>query len=174
MIVATCELPSGSAIEREMREHASYTDSYRVALRSGATGVVDLFFAIFGHHPAWLKAVLLVRHRIGTWFGLDGAAVPDILHPTRQGHSYRVGDTIGAWPIYSISDDELVAGRDNSHLDFRLSLMKDSRGPQPCAIVSTVCRTHNRFGRAYLRLVVPFHRWGVQRLLLRAHRAGRL
>lgn len=174
MIVVSRELPSGTAIEPEMREHASYTDAWCVPLRSAAPGVVDLFFAIFGHHPAWLKAVLLIRHRIGTWFGLDGAAASDILRPTRHGHAYRVGDTIGPWPIYSVTDDELVAGRNNRHLDFRLSLMKDTHGPQPCVIASTVCRTHNRFGRVYLKLVLPFHRWGVQQLLLRAHRAGRL
>ena len=173
MTIVTCELPPHTAIEREMRDHASYTDAYRVPLRSAEASVIDLFFAVFGHHPPWLKAILLGRHRIGAWFGLDGAAAADILRPTRQG-AYRAGDTIGPWPIHSCTDDELVAGRDNKHLDFRLSILKDTSGAQPCAVVSTVCRTHNRFGRIYLMAVVPFHRWGVKRLLRRAQQAGRL
>jgi hypothetical protein len=34
--------------------------------------------------------------------------------------------------------------------------------------------THNAFGRAYLATVLPFHRFGVARLLTDAAAAGRL
>jgi hypothetical protein len=33
---------------------------------------------------------------------------------------------------------------------------------------------HNRFGKAYLRIILPFHRFGVRMLLLNAVKAGRL
>jgi hypothetical protein len=172
VIVTTCELPPHSAIDPRIARQASYAESYSVPL-THATSVVDVFFAVFGHHPAWLKGLLLVRHRIGSWFGLGAAATSDILNPTRR-NAYRPGDTIGAWPIYFLSDDELVAGRDNRHLDFRVSVLKQSVDGVPSAVVSTVCRTHNRFGELYLKIVVPFHRWGLRRLLAEAHRAGRL
>ena len=85
-----------------------------------------------------------------------------------------MGESIGPWPIYFLGEVELVAGRDNKHLDFRLSVLKQGTGQAAYAVVSTVCRTHNAFGRTYLYLVVPFHKWGVQRLLSRAAQAGRL
>jgi hypothetical protein len=44
----------------------------------------------------------------------------------------------------------------------------------PSVVVSTVCWVHNAAGKAYLRLIIPFHRWGVRHLLKRAVRAGRL
>src|SRR5262249_17885963 len=119
------------------------------------------------------KAILLVRHRGGAWFGLEAASTAQIISPTRVAN-YRVGENIGPWPIYFLGEGELVAGRDNRHLDFRLSVLKQQTDRTAYAVVSTVCRTHNWFGRMYLLLVAPFHKWGIQRLLSRAARAGRL
>src|SRR5262245_12784541 len=107
MIVTACELPPDSAIDPGIAGRASYADSYCVPLGGDAKSIVDIFFAVFGHHPGWLKAVLLVRHRVGSWFGLGAAATSDILKPTRK-DAYRVGDTMGPWPIYFLSGDELV------------------------------------------------------------------
>jgi hypothetical protein len=88
--------------------------------------------------------------------------------------SYGVGETIGVWPIFALSEAELVAGRDNKHLDFRLSVLKDTTGTVPSAVISTVCVVHNFFGKVYLFFVVPFHRWGVRWLIARAVAKGRL
>lgn len=173
MPVSPCALPTNSVLERELVESAFFTDSYCVSLTHPNASVVDIFFAVFGHHPAWLKALLLARHRVGTWFGLKGASWAQVMNPTRAA-SYRAGENIGPWPIYFIGESELVAGRDDKHLDFRLSVLKAGAGQTPTVIVSTVCRTHNWVGRLYLRAVTPFHMWGVQRLLREASREGRL
>jgi hypothetical protein len=172
MTLPSCELPANTILHREFGDGAVLIDSYRVPLRHDAS-VIDIFFAVFGHHPAWLKAILLVRSRIGAWFGLDAASATQIMRPTRAG-SYRVGESIGPWPIYFLGEEELVAGRDDKHLDFRVSVLKQHTGQAVFACVSTVCRTHNRFGRLYLLLIAPFHKRGVQRLLSRAAQAGRL
>jgi Protein of unknown function (DUF2867) len=172
MTVVPCELPANTMLDRELVDSAFFTDSYRVPLRHDAS-VVDIFFAVFGHHPVWLKAILLIRHRVGAWFGLKAASAAQIVSPTRVA-SYRVGENIGPWPIYFLGEGELVAGRDNKHLDFRLSVLKQRTDQAVYAVVSTVCRTHNWFGRMYLLLIAPFHKWGLQRLLFRAARTGRL
>ena len=173
MTVVPCAVPEDTALERQFVEAAFFADSYRVPLVHDGASVVDIFFAVFGHHPTWLKAVLVARHRVGSWFGLKAASTAEVLHPTKAA-SYRVGENIGPWPIYFLSERELIAGRDNKHLDFRLSVLKQGTGQAACAIVSTVCRTHNWFGRLYMLLIAPFHKWGVQRLLYRAAQAGRL
>ncbi len=46
----------------------------------------------------------------------------DILQPDIR-KVYRVGDTIGPGPILVLNDNELVAGRNNSHPDVRLSVL---------------------------------------------------
>jgi hypothetical protein len=88
--------------------------------------------------------------------------------------TYSVGDKIGPWPIFFIGDNELVAGRNNKHLDFRLSVLKVVDGDAASVVVSTVCSVHNVFGKIYLFFIVPFHRSGVQTLLSNAVAASRL
>jgi hypothetical protein len=173
MGVTRCDLPAHTAVERELIDHAFFTDSYRVPLARTDMSVVDIFFAVFGHHPAWLKAILLARHRAGALIGLRAAPASQILAPT-QAASYRPGQHIGPWPIHFLGEGELVAGTNDKHLDFRVSVLRHGSGHGEFAIISTVCRTHNRFGEAYLRLIAPLHRWGVRYLLSRAIQAGRL
>ena len=173
MAVTRCDLPTDTAIDRELIQHAYFTDSYRVPLQRADAPVVDIFFAVFGHHPAWLKAVLLERHRLGALFGLRAARVSQILSPAKAS-SYRVGQHIGPWPIHFLGESELVAGANDKHLDFRVSVLMHSSNQAAFATISTVCRTHNWFGKLYLRVIAPFHSWGVQFLLSKASRAGRL
>ena len=87
---------------------------------------------------------------------------------------YVVGEKIGVWPIFSLSEDEVVAGRDNKHLDFRVSVLKLPEGDGSSVVVSTVCTIHNLFGKLYLFFVVPFHRYGVRKLMANALAARRL
>jgi hypothetical protein len=173
MTIAPCTLSTDTALDREFVEGAFFIDSYQVPLTCSSATVVDIFFAVFGHHPMWLKAMLLVRHRTGTLFGLQAASTSEVMSPSRAAN-YRVGQHIGPWPIYFLGERELVAGRDNRHLDFRMSVLKRGSDQSASAVVTTVCRAHNRFGRMYLRAIAPFHKWGVQRLLRRASEAGRL
>ena len=70
--------------------------------------------------------------------------------------------------------DELVAGRNNKHLDFRLSVLREPDRSPASAVVSTVCTVHNLYGKLYLFFIVPFHRRGVKLLMARAVAAGRL
>ncbi len=171
--IVACPLPVHTALDRALIDNASFSDSYRVALLPAHASVVDIFFAVFGHHPVWLKTILLVRHRVGAWLGLGAASTAQLLNPVRS-ESYCAGQNIGPWPIYFLGESELIAGRDNKHLDFRLSVQTHTTGEASFATVSTVCRAHNQFGRVYLRVIAPFHKWGVKRLLARAMLAGRL
>jgi Protein of unknown function (DUF2867) len=173
MTVVECEIPSASVLDRRVIEAAYFRDSYRAPLSHASASVVDIFFGIFGHHPAWMKLLLIVRNRIASACGLDAPTASEILNPEIRS-SYRAGDRIGVWPIFTLTETELVAGRDNKHLDFRLSLLKETDGGNASVVVSTICTVHNAFGKLYLFFVVPFHKWGVRRLISQAIAAGRL
>lgn len=173
MKVVECEVPTASLLARDVVNAAYFRDSYRAALSQPDASVVDLFIGVFGHHPAWLKRVLIARNRIASLSGLDVAADIEIMSLVAE-RSYQVGDTIGPWPIFAISDTELIAGRDNGHLDFRLSVLKETANSATNVVISTICTVHNRYGKVYLFFIVPFHRWGVRWLMERAIDAGRL
>jgi hypothetical protein len=173
MDVVTCDLPQSSMLHGGVAKSAYFTDSYSAALINTEANMVSIFFAIFGHHPKWMKFLLVLRNKIAAFFGLETPESSDILAPKIKEH-YMVGEKIGPWPIYHLSQDELIAGRDNRHLDFRLSVMKLTDAGGTKVVVSTVCDVHNVFGKVYLFFIIPFHKWGVEKIMKDAVVHGRL
>jgi hypothetical protein len=173
MSVVKCDIPPSSVLDRGTIDAAYFKDSYRTPLVHPGLGVVDVFHAVFAHHPWWMKAVLVARNRMASIGGLDAPTASEIMKQQVK-ESYAVGDKIGVWPIYALSDSELIAGRDNKHLDFRLSVLKVAHDEKASVVISTVCNVHNTFGKFYLFFIVPFHKWGVQKLMRNAIAAGRL
>jgi hypothetical protein len=173
MHVTECDVPPGSALGLDLVRSAYFHDSYRVPLARRGLPIVEIFFALFGHTPRWMKALLITRNAIARRFGLEVPSATEILKPVVR-TSYRVGEKIGPWPVFFIGDSEIVAGRNNKHLDFRLSVLRLTDGDAESVVVSTVCSVHNLAGKIYLFFIVPFHRTGVQSLLSNAVAAKRL
>ena len=172
MTVTECDIPSASVLDRDLVRAAYLRDSYRAPLSRDAS-IVSVFHGIFAHTPKRMKLALVIRNRIASACGLGVPADAEILD-YRIKDSYAVGDKIGPWPIFALSAQELVAGRDNKHMDFRLSLMKVTDGGKTSVVVSTICNVHNVFGKIYLFFIAPFHRHGVQKLMTDAVNAHRL
>jgi hypothetical protein len=172
-LVAKCDFPSGSALSRSFVEAAYFQDSYRTLMTRRNASPTEIFRAVFAYRPMWMNALLMIRNRLVSLCGLEAPTVSEIMNPEFK-ITYAVGDKIGPWPIFALTDAELVAGRDNKHLDFRVSVLRTTDGATSAVIVSTVCVVRNAFGKVYLFFIAPFHKWGVRSLLLRAARAGRL
>jgi hypothetical protein len=173
MHVSECDVPPSSALGRDLIGNASFRDSYRVPLARQDLGIVDIFFAVFGHTPIWMKLLLIIRNAAARLVGLEAPTVGEIMRPKVR-ETYSVGEKIGPWPIFFIGDNEIVAGRNNKHLDFRLSVLKAIDGDAMSVVVSTICTVHNVFGKIYLFIIIPFHRNGVQSLMSNAVTAKRL
>lgn len=173
MSVVECEVPRSSVLDRPLVEAAFFRDAYSAPLLRTQASVVEVFFAIFGHHPKWMKLTLMARNRVASFCGLEAPTASEILNVEVKS-TYRVGEKIGVWPIFALTESELIAGRNNKHLDFRLSVLKQGGSADGSVVVSTVCTVHNWLGKVYLFFIVPFHRWGVKQLLSRAIAAGRL
>lgn len=173
MTVVECDVPAGGAMGREWIERADFRDAYRVVLRRPDLGVVDIFFGIFAHRPAWMNLMLIARNKAAALFGLETPTTAEVM-TFEQRDRYAVGEKIGPWPIFFLGADELVAGRDNKHMDFRLSIMKVHDDSGFGVVVSTLCRVNNVFGRLYLAAVIPFHKFGLRKLMARAVAAQRL
>ena len=173
MTVVDCDVPAGSALGKDLIERADYRDAYRVPLRRPDLPVIDIFFGIFAHRPAWMSGMLIARNKAARLVGLETPTTSEIMTPQKRDH-YAVGEKIGPWPIFFIGTDEIVAGRDNKHMDFRLSIKKVRDDGGPSVVVSTLCMVHNAFGRLYLAAVIPFHKFGLRQLMARAAAAQRL
>ena len=141
-------------------------DAYVVALPNAQAAGMDmesLAKALFGSQPGWAQKLMVLRDAIVARFGIRTA---------RQMEA-RPGKRIGIFRIFAVSDDEIIVGEDDSHLDFRLSVLRHrDAGPHGRITMSSVVHCHNAVGRAYILVIRPFHKLIVQRSLARAVKGG--
>jgi hypothetical protein len=106
--------------------------------------------AVYGA-PAWIGRLLQLRTALVKPFSLKPGASPD---RKRAGSS-----NVGIFPILRQDAKHMVLGIDDRHLDFRLliDITEPDDGSQ-LVTATTVVKTHNAFGRAYLAVVMPFHK----------------
>jgi hypothetical protein len=110
---------------------------------------------IFSHQPAWIGGLVTVRDALVAGLGLKTARQLESLGAMNE------GSRVGFFKIYSTTPTEIVLGEDDTHLDFRLSVLC-SRQQSPTGTgqltLSTVVHCHNSFGPA----AAPS--WGSRRL----------
>ena len=173
MHVIECDIPSSSALSRNLIEKSYFNDSYRAPLARPELAIVDIYAAVFAHMPLLLKLLLVARNAMVRPLGLKAPTFTETMHGGfKTGRA--VGETIGRWRIFFISDDEIIAGSDDKHQDFRVSVLRIRNAETASVAVTTICTVHNLFGKCYLFFVAPFHRYGVQKLLSNAMKAQRL
>jgi hypothetical protein len=165
-----CQLPPESRL-RDSLPRMDYLDSFEVPWRTPEKELVAIYAAALGHLPKVFKQLLVVRSYLVKPFGVAGVSYIDLARPIDTGRSYVVGDKIGRWTLFAKHLDELITGANDRHLDFRVSVFRDAR---PRIVLSTAVMTHNAFGRAYLATILPFHRFGVAKLLSNASATGQI
>ena len=104
----------------------------------------------------WIDALLALRNIIVAPLGLkDGK------------HNDASLDVIGIFPVVSETPDRLIAGFDDKHLDFRVVVDVSGAKPGRSVTATTLVMTHNFLGRAYLAIIMPFHKIVVKSMLRR-------
>ncbi len=150
-----------------------YCDSFEVPLRRTELAIERIYLGIFSHYPWWAKRLLLARTGIGSMFGLKGPTVAE-LDQVEIKAAYAVGDKIARFTLFFLSEAEIVTGGNDKHLDFRVLVSRVHEDGVDKVVLSTVVSPHNFFGKAYLFLILPFHRFGVRTILSNAVAAGRV
>jgi hypothetical protein len=127
---------------------AQFADAFRVTVPDTGMNARSAAERIFSRSPRWVEMLLMLRHRIVAPFGLKTSAA----------HEASEAGMIGIFPVLSEAPEQLVAGFDDLHLDFRVvvDVAPADHGRQVTA--TTLVLTHNWLGRAYLRVILPFHR----------------
>jgi hypothetical protein len=145
-----------------------FADAYQLVVGETALDAMAAAQRVFSRMPGWIVNLLALRNRLGALIGLNGggeAAFDKSLPPEKRRR-------IGLFPIVSETRERVVMGFDDWHLDFRvvvdvLSLEADRQQ----VTTTTLVRTHNWVGRAYLALIMPFHRAIARSLLAQAAKA---
>jgi hypothetical protein len=90
--------------------------------------------------PGWAQLLLKLRTVLVAPFGLS-----------TEGPEAR--DKVGIFPVQSETDDEVIAGFDDRHLNFRVSVRQEDG----LLSLATWVHPHNLGGRVYLAVIMPFH-----------------
>ena len=168
--VTAVALPAAASI-RTLYATTDLADAYAIRLPAHAsTDPEQLARLILMNQAPWVGQLMRVRDAIVGRLGIKTA------QQLQNAPDAAVGGRIYMFKIYAKTAHEVVLGEDDSHLDFRLSVLHEpattAAGSTPRLIVSTVVHCHNRLGRAYIALIAPFHRTVVQSALRRAARSG--
>ncbi len=136
---------------------AQFVDAYSIAVDGGALNARQATERMITRQPRWAEALLMLRNILVKPFGLKtsgaGGTIPK--------------EMIGIFPIVSETPDRLVAGFNDSHLDFRFVVDVAASGDRQEVTATTLVLTHNWLGRTYLALILPFHRLIVRAMLRR-------
>jgi hypothetical protein len=160
-------LPAQSGITHAYQS-VHLADAFSIRLPSGASRDPDVLARfIFSHQPSWIGKLMRVRDTIVACFGLKtGKHLATIAVDAKA-------ERVGIFKVYSTNETEIVLGEDDSHLDFRVSVLCSSAPEMlPQLTVSTVVHCHNLLGRAYLLAIAPFHRMVVKASLRHAAAIG--
>lgn len=152
---------------------ADYVDAFEAPLNRVDASITELYAGVFMWPPRVVVAMMRLRNLLVAPFGLKAGAVRN-RNAFDARRRYAVGDEIGMWRLFGIEADEIIAGADDSHLDFRVSLQRRDEPAGPSIILATAVKTHNLLGRAYLRVILPFHRLIVRTMLDDALKARRV
>lgn len=136
---------------------AQFIDAFSITIDGTGLDARTAANRMFGRSPRWVQALLALRDLIVKPFGLT---------TTKQAR-HLSGDRVGMFPVLGETRQRLVAGFDDSHLDFRAIIDVAAAGGGQRVTATTVVLTHNFFGRTYLTIIAPFHRMVVRSALRR-------
>jgi hypothetical protein len=137
---------------------AQFVDAYRLVVADPALDARAAARRMMGRTPRWIGVLMALRNRAVTPLGLKAP---------RAGAA-NTADRIGIFPVLSQSPDRVVLGLEDRHLDFRVIVDVALAGDHCRVTLTTMVRTHNRLGRVYLAIVLPFHRIIVRAMLQQA------
>jgi len=153
-------IPESSMLETSNIKF-DYIDTFNIQLERSDVKPWELIVAFFACSPHWLNSILRLRNKIINVLGLKA----DIIDLHEMHPPFSKGAQCGLFKLYDIDELESVMGEDNFHLDFRLSLQIDK---EKRLHITTAIKFNNVFGKIYLALIKPFHkfivRWMIKKM----------
>ena len=167
--VRACAVPPGSTVAG-LLPGAHFHDAWTVDIDDPTLPAIDHLVATLGATPRWVDAMMGLRNRIVSRFGLKNlGALGDRRRPG-QVQPIEPGDRVGVFTLISNTPDEVLVGDDDRHLRVVLSVLRqNAHGQAPARLVlSTVVHVHNLLGHFYMLPVAPMHKLIAPAVLARA------
>lgn len=111
----------------------------------------DICQLIFNSEPPWVTILFKIRNLLARFVGLK------MEQPADYHTDFVVGGYIKFFKIYTIAENEVILGADDSHLNFR-AVISRAQGTMDNIKVTTLVKFNNKTGKIYMKLIKPFHK----------------
>ncbi|MEV0413166.1 DUF2867 domain-containing protein [Streptomyces sp. NPDC050448] len=131
------------------------------------TSAVEFARSVLTGSPRWVDRLMSLRDKAVAPLGLQ---VQERGRP--QDTRIEPGVKKGPFRVLEVTEDEVLCGDNDKHLDFRASFAVRSKadGSGSEGVITTVVRFNRRYGRLYFKAIEPFHHLIVASLLSHAGR----
>lgn len=135
---------------------ASFADTY-VIHGTEFSSAIEAARGAFGRAPKWISKLMQLRNALVKPFGLVHETPPSSLN------------RVGMFPILQSSESQVILGLNDKHLDFRIVV--ELAASSQTLLMTTLVQPHHIFGKAYLAIILPFHRIIAATVLAQAGKA---
>ena len=101
-----------------------FHDCYAMRLAHEGRSALAIFLISMARMPRWVESLMALRNRIVSLIGLKNLGHLGALPALKQASDYRIGDRVGIFTLLSMSDDEVILGDSDKHLDVKVSLCR--------------------------------------------------
>ena len=148
--VKRSELPASSLLHKRLRK-GDFLDCFSVASNLPPRRAAEVITTF----PSWAMTLVRLRGFLVAPFGLSKTGPES-------------SDNVGIFPVEHDGESEVIAGFNDRHLDFRVSVLSENGRVS----LATWVHRHNLGGRLYLAAILPFHILIVRNALARLQRAN--
>ncbi len=162
MTIIKSALPVKSILKTDENQF-DYVDSFQGNFvdKNGNIGSTEIGKYFFESGPKWVDKLLTLRNILVRPFGLKTSRNVADKQKVLDNFKGEKGEQIGLFKVFDKTDDEIILGEDDKHLNFRVSLFIDKQNEsrnEKKLILSTTVKFNNWFGRLYFLPVRPFHK----------------
>lgn len=167
----TCCIPAKSILKKNS-ELFDYIDSYQ-SLFYDTEEIIDstkIGILFFSGRSRIGSTLFTIRNNIVRLFGLKTPGKVSNKLKMRDSFKCEPGDQFGLFKVFDKTENEVILGENDKHLDFRVSLFIDrilDEAGQKSLTITTTVKFNNLFGRVYFLFVRPFHKLIVPAMLKR-------
>ena len=169
MKIYKTEFPRNSILNKG-HEKYDYFDCYKGSLNDEENKInsTDVAKALFISTPKWVGILFILRNSIVTVFGLKTSEKTNDRKQQLDNFNFEPNERLGLFKVFSKSDNEVILGEDDKHLNFRISLLIENLNTENLIkeiTITTTVEFNNWLGKLYFLPVRLFHKIIVPRML---------
>ncbi len=155
------EITLQTYINENFLDRVDFNDTFSVT--NHGNNLYEIANLVFNNPPKWISWLFSIRNKLVKIVGLK-TEIPQDYHT-----QFTIGGYIGFFKIFSISENQLVLGADDVHLDFRAIILKTDELTHNVKVI-TLVQYNNAFGKFYMNVIKPFHLVVVKRMVKNAYK----